>query len=319
MKRMASPGRWLLYITVIILGVCLLAELGLRVAGYWYLRDFYARNKPFEDGDIVIVCLGESSTAGLWVPWEESYPRRLQEALREAYRTEKIRVVVPPHVGQNTSQMANRISDYLDLYRPALVIVMAGINNEWALAESHIGEFLPAGEFEALKARTLIAFNNVRLYKVLRYAYLRVFADKDAAWVSSEKKDLMGHPEYVQYPPRGWISEIGNKYPRAFLQLWQRDVGEIVSAVKARGTQVLLMTYHLNGYLPVQGFIDLARRESVPLVRNDLSFTGFTEQGVLDGYILHDHWHPSSKGYAIIASNAFEVILEQDLLGLSDR
>ena len=106
-----------------------LLELLLLVGGYFYLsRSYLAALRglnPAKDG-VNIVCLGESSTAGLWVKWEESYPMQLQDKLRKLYASEKINIMVPVHVGQNTSQMANRINQYLELYKPKLLIIMAG-------------------------------------------------------------------------------------------------------------------------------------------------------------------------------------------------
>ena len=36
-------------------------------------------------------------------------------------------MLIPPHSGQNTSQMAHRFQQYLETSRPALVMVMAGV------------------------------------------------------------------------------------------------------------------------------------------------------------------------------------------------
>src|SRR5262249_18432542 len=70
-------------------------------------------------GSINIVCLGESTTAGLWIRFEDSYPKQLERVLREFYRTNAINVIVPPHIGQNTSQMANLPSSATPSSAPA--------------------------------------------------------------------------------------------------------------------------------------------------------------------------------------------------------
>ncbi|MFH1878349.1 MAG: hypothetical protein ABH883_06040, partial [Candidatus Omnitrophota bacterium] len=80
-------------------------EIVLRIAGYFYLNRLYTGSflSRFNnaDTDINIVCLGESSTAGLWVSWKDSYPKQLQRKLRFFYHNDNIKVIVPPHVGQN--------------------------------------------------------------------------------------------------------------------------------------------------------------------------------------------------------------------------
>src|SRR5215467_4016193 len=128
---------------LVLIGLVVIIEISLRLVGFWYLANFYRELGAASriQGSINIVCLGESTTAGLWVKFEDSYPKQLERALREFYRTNAINVLVPPHIGHNTSQMANRIHHYLERCRPRLLIVMAGANNEWVLAESNITLF----------------------------------------------------------------------------------------------------------------------------------------------------------------------------------
>jgi len=116
--RKKLTKRILSAVCLTILFLCLL-ELSLRLAGYVYLNRIY--REQFLDlchptpEDITIVCLGESSTAGLWVSYENSYPKQLERKLKAYYRGHSIKIVVPPHLGQNTSQIANRMEDYLRL------------------------------------------------------------------------------------------------------------------------------------------------------------------------------------------------------------
>jgi len=66
--------------------------------GFWYLANFYRELGAASriQGSINIVCLGESTTAGLWVKFEDSYPKQLERVLRDFYRTNAINVIVPP-------------------------------------------------------------------------------------------------------------------------------------------------------------------------------------------------------------------------------
>jgi hypothetical protein len=307
-----------LKVLILLGGFLVLAELGLRAAGYFYLARFYAQQ--FEaaanglDG-INIVCLGESSTSGLGVEWKDSYPKQLETMLREFYGTSKIRVIVPVHVGQNSSQVSNRIADYIQLYRPKLIVAMMGYNNEWSLAESHIGQFLPASSISGWKVRTLIALDGLRLFKVIRYGYHSVFSGDSSS--ARDRLVLLGHPELVRYPPADWVYDFAAANKPAFVALWKSDTRHVFEAAKAQHVGAVLMTYHINPtYLSNDDFVTLADEEKVPLVRNDAPFRELVDKGTVSRYLTSDHWHPNRFGYAIIATNLFREIVHENLLGL---
>ncbi|KPK99178.1 MAG: hypothetical protein AMJ95_00005, partial [Omnitrophica WOR_2 bacterium SM23_72] len=261
-------------------------ESGLRIAGELYLKKLYTHRVP-APGSTTVVCLGESSTAGLWVKKRESYPFQLRMMLQEYYPQKNIKVLVPPHVGQNTSQMANRIEDYIHLYDPVLLIIMAGYNNETSWGESHVIKFLKVDSPGIFKMKALIWLDHFRLFKLLRYAYIRFFYRK-VPYYDSKMKNLRkvnyiwGGPELSVLSPEEQkrILDISLSHREAFIKLWRYDIETIVSAAKEHGVQVLLMTY--------KGFI------------NDL--------------LLHDDWHLNLKGYSLIAKNAFESIRDNKLL-----
>ncbi len=307
-------------IFLFLVAAALLAEFGLRVAGHFYLASFYRRQYEALPGGvdpINIVCLGESSTVGLWVDWEDSYPKQLETMLRSFYGTNRIRVIVPVHVGQNSSQVANRINDYIDLYHPRLVVAMVGYNNEWSLAESHIGRFLPASTAGAWKVRSLVALDEVRLFKVFRYVYHALSNEPRTATPERDRLSVLGHPELVRYPPEDWVYSFARSNQPAFVELWKHDVRQILRAARARHIESLLMTYHINPtYLSSREYVSLAGEEKVSLVRNDSPFESLIRKGTINRYLLYDHWHPNRYGYAIIARDAFEQITQEDLLGL---
>ena len=305
-------------IGLILLGLAVLAESGLRVAGYFYLQGFYKRQyeaMPAGVEPINIICLGESSTAGLWVDWKDSYPKQLEKMLREFYGTQRIRVIVPVHVGQNSSQVSNRISDYIRLYQPKVVVVMTGYNNEWSLAESHIGQFVPVSTASAWRVRGLIALDGVRLFKVLRYGYHAAFSDEGS--LDRDRLGVLGHPELVQYPPADWVYSFARSNKEAFVELWKYDVKHVIQETREHNVKAVLMTYHINPtYLSSGEFVSMAAEEKIPLVRNDKSFDDVIRRGAASRYLLYDHWHPNRFGYTIIANNAFREISHGDLLSL---
>jgi len=302
--------------------ICVIAELSLRLAGTFYLNRIYARDsnqyKKSRDS-INIVCLGESSTEGIWVAKNKSYPYQLESMLREKYGNNNINVIVPPHVGQNTSQISNRIQNYLELYKPRLIILMVGCNNEWSLAESNIGKFIETNNYESLKIKSYVILDQFRLYKLLRYAYLKFIKREQSNYTNGldVTNYKWGGPELVRFPPEKYIYKFAKSNSQAFIKLWEYDVGKIASAAKRQNVKVLLMTYHINpSYLPIEVFISLAGKNSIPLVRNDIIFFEQMKEEDISNYIFTDidNWHPRERGYSIVAENAFNAVVANNLL-----
>lgn len=295
--------------------VCL--EISLRLAGWVYQSQYY-RFTPWPDG-IGVLFLGESSTVGLWVKPEEAYPEQLIQLLQKHYRNRNIYSIVPPHIGQNTSQMSNRIDDYLDRYKPRLVVIMAGINNEWSLTESHINQFISMDSKEARSIRATVFFNQFRTFKFFRHLYVSTLKSENALSRIERMRSVLGHPEGAEFPPRKDLYDFSARHRTEFLRLWQSDLSHIIDQSKKSKSQVLLMSYHLNtGYLSSQNFIDAAKSHGVALVRNDLEFEKQRHKGRLHELVLSDHWHPSPKGYEVIAKTALKEITRSNLLGLQE-
>jgi lysophospholipase L1-like esterase len=321
---MKRSRKLLLGLAVLVLLV-VVAETALRVAGHFYLRRLYVhRAVRFTESpnSIRIVALGESSTAGLWVDRRrESYPGQLKDLLQKRYPGRKIHVIVPPHVGHNTSQVANRIDDYLQLYTPAVLVLMVGCNNEWSLAESHVSKFLRMNSAARIRVRLQILAAESRVYKVLHYAYLRFLLREKSGHVRAlkNKKYIWGGPQLVRFPPEDWVRPFARSNRQAFVEMWRYDVDRILQAASNHSVPVILMTYHIQpAHLPVEEFVAMAHRHGALLLRNDEVFAQAVNARPREEYLLHDGWHPSPKGYELIARNVFRAIEENDLLRLNE-
>lgn len=320
-----SAGRATLVLVVALLLVIVALELGLRLVGDSRLRGTRAAAFEPPTPEIVILCLGESSTVGLWAARDDSYPRQLEGALGAALGESRVRVVAPPDIGQNTSHLVNRVRSHLQFYRPRLVIVMAGQNNEWSLGESHLFRFLPVispGPWvtKVLRARLVTVLDDLRMFRFVRAAYMRGTLRWEGSILTQNENYAWGDPEFTAFPPEPWILEFAAANRSALLEMWRSDVRTIVREARRSGAAVLLMTYPVSpAFLPADEFVRLARDEGVPLVRNDAIFQALRENGTLERYLFHDGWHPNEKGYAVVAGNALRAIQVNDLLGLDDR
>ena len=283
-------------VALLLLGA--VAEGALRAAG-WLGRRRSAERAPERDlrpGDITVLCLGESSTAGAGAAPAESYPRQLEGLLQDFYDRPRLRVIVPSQAGHNTSQMADRIAAELDLHRPRLIVLMAGRDNDTSLAGSHVARFMDRGDGEALRMRTLAALERLRLFQLARHAFLRLPARG---------------PEEAADPA------FAERHRDALARTWRADVETMVQAAQAHGARALLMTYHIPPpQRSAREVAELAERLDVPLVRNDLAFDALRQENRLARHLSPDGWHPAAAGYALIARNAFQAIWQDDLLGL---
>jgi lysophospholipase L1-like esterase len=298
----------ILKMAIFVLFILLVIEVSLRLMG-----QISVARQPKEDGAFVILALGESSTAGLWVEQNESYPAKLEAMLREAHPDRDIRVIVPMHMGQNTGHISNRIHQYLANYEPRMIILMAGYNNEWSLAESHIGTYV--GGIDGLRLRVLSFLDNFRIYRVVRYVVTWMTSMGESPLAQGDY--VFGGPEYARYPPEKWVYSLARIHGEEFRELWKSDMKIIIDAAQENDITVLLMTYHINpSYLAAEDFESLAAVEEVILVRNDIVFDQKKDDGSIDDLIfITDNWHPNEKGYSIIAQNAFDAIENNGLIG----
>jgi lysophospholipase L1-like esterase len=315
--RVPRWSRWVIGVVCALV----LCEAALSLGGAWYLHARYQQEfgsaQAGTGRTLTVIALGESSTGGMWVKPEESYPAQLQRLLQKQYPAERVRVIVPPHTGQNTSQMANRIDDYLALYHPDLLIIMAGINNQWSLSESHVDRYLGLSGISALRARAVIFLSNVRLYRLVRYIYLAYVTREESEYMRMlrEQKYVLGAPELTRWPPASWITRLAAGHDDAFVAAWRDDMHTLIRSSEAAGARVLLMTYHLHDfYASPAEFVRMADEEHIPIVRNDLSFRPLVASGAIHDYVLQDSWHPSPLGYQRIARNAYDAIIRDRLL-----
>ncbi|MBN2368573.1 hypothetical protein JXC34_06135 [Candidatus Woesearchaeota archaeon] len=289
-------------------------EILLRIAGGLYLRSHFSQEQV--NGGHTILALGESSTAGLWVAKGESYPEQLQEKLNEKVPGKNISVIVPLHLGQNTGQMSNRLAQYIRMYDPELIIIMAGYNNEWSLAESHIDRYLSCPE--NIRARILVFLDSLRIFRTARYFFLKAVLMDRSSYISGLEDSgyLLGGPELVRYPPEKEVYSFAASHKKEFIELWRDDMKSMIDKARADGIPVVLMTYHINpSYLDADEFVKLSDEENITLVRNDILFRQLAESGEISRYVFPaDRWHPNADGYRLIAENAAEAIIRQELI-----
>ena len=269
---------------------------------YWLrMTADHAASRPVA----TVLVLGESTTAGLGVSFERSYPQQLQARLRAHYATNRIGVVVPPHLGQNTSQMLNRLPYYLSAFHPQVVIVMAGGNNSWSLVESNLPRVLPPLQWRTQVFRWRTRLDDIKVLRLLR---LVGFASGET--VTKLGNDLVGAPQFAEWPPKTSILGAVDPNGRPFLDLWRHDVGAMIDMAQQSGAAVILMTYPNYDTPPLTEFYVMAKAKGVLLIDNYLAFRPLLAPDVASKYFLGDYRHPTAEGYAIVADNLLRGMLQ---------
>jgi tetratricopeptide (TPR) repeat protein len=123
---------WAMRLAMVLAGtaVCLLVLEGtLRCLGVWHTH-VWRRGAAPAQGDVRILCAGDSFTVGMGAPGGESYPAHLQRLL-DACATGAYAVINAGVASQNTAQLLRKLTAQLDAVRPAAVVLLCGCANQW--------------------------------------------------------------------------------------------------------------------------------------------------------------------------------------------
>lgn len=110
--------------------VIFLIEAGMRLFGFGIsaYQSYKNTRSLNESGIYKILCIGESTTfSGTYAG---AYPQMLQDYLNGKDLGVKFKVINEGKIGVNTSFIQKNLREYLDIYRPHMVIAMMGINDE---------------------------------------------------------------------------------------------------------------------------------------------------------------------------------------------
>ena len=114
-------------------------EVGLRVALRGTVREMLASREGVDlDAEHRMLCVGDSYTFGLYYRLEESFPARLESLLNHGADPDSRRpwaVINSGIPAQNTAQVVAALTEQLETFEPEVVVVLAGHNNRWNLAD----------------------------------------------------------------------------------------------------------------------------------------------------------------------------------------
>ncbi|MFH1208624.1 MAG: SGNH/GDSL hydrolase family protein [Candidatus Omnitrophota bacterium] len=277
-------------------------EFFLRLLGFGYN---VIHKAPVDTGaKYRIYCVGESTTWGVGAsdPVLKGYPHQLEEMLNSKYKGMKIQCLFDQTIGQNTSEILAKFPQHIKKYRPQLVIFLMGVNNWWNMDRSNILLFNKNQWVSQLTLKALIFLDKFRVWKLFknmafplrpsqeRWNYFNVQAGR----VPEEREE------------RRW-----NKDP-IFDELAEHDIGEMVKICKAEGIKIIMCTYPVAARDLRRVQINVAKKYGLLLVDHYAVFQKLKDRQV---YLsTEDYWHPNDAGYAIVAENIYNCILENRLI-----
>jgi len=185
-----SVTRRLAPIFLVVASTLITLELLLRVWSAVYVTR-YTYTKSGTTDDVVVLTLGESTTAGVT---DDVWPAQLEKLLRDTYPTRRIRVVNKAVPGTNTSILVGNLAGQIESIRPDVIVSMMGINDSDKHTAKSSG-YIPNTKQERFIAQRF--FRTVRLMTelILSRAY-DLYVSRDGERLNKEAEEYRIRGEY---------------------------------------------------------------------------------------------------------------------------
>ena len=291
--------RFLFYPLSFLVGIILLiaiAEIGLRVAGYFFHKRVYYYAQATDNFDHLIVCVGDSHTEGIGAPKGQDFPTQLASILNLKAGSPRYKVINLGHAGYNSSQAVNVLFDFLrkSSRQPDIIIFNAGNNNDHNFAEARI---LPQ---DARMAGTNVWIEYLLANsRAFRLGQITVYRLKRLV-----SKNNIGELEN---------NDVLNVWGKRELELLERwllaDIEVLSKDARSRGAKLVLLNY----FTPTP-WVDRAFTKAASLY--DIPFIDVRGFGYPLGYIasyrawVSSDWHPNQYGYARIAEMVYSELVK---------
>ncbi len=259
-------------------------------------------------GTLRVATLGDSTTFGYGVPWEECWSARIASDAGD--RGTPIEVIDGGVIGFTIRQGIERYKARVRPLRPDVVVAAFGAVNEHTLAPGEVPDIL---KLDQVRARSTRASRGarwvrgaVRVLHLLDWVRCEVTDEKSkrlAAWTVREKNrtqgiEAMGALDYAE--PR-------RVSPTAFAEA----LAELRREVEADGARLVLVsmprspgTEELSPILAEYTRVleEFATKTAVPLADVRGAFRDEALAGRGDGlFLTKDRWHPTARGHGLVA------------------
>ena len=283
--RPRSLPRRIARIAAVALVTLLVAELALRSAA-WVAGDRIARLRDdpalLQDADVAVY--GDSTPFGLGA--STSFPRELAIATGE-------KVVNRSQPGINSSQTAVILREDLTRYRPRVIVVEAGVNDAWNLADVDPDLLGPLGAWRRYLPEP-------RLWRLARI------------WLTTGP----GATAYdTMKPGRGdWKRRFETEAqlgPEEVAKITRRSFDRMIAAASANGAEILFLGYQAPGWHGSADAVSALLSREYPDRFIDLRSLFAGREAEL---ILPDAIHPTDAGHRVIAERLRDELARRGLL-----
>lgn len=248
-----------------------------------------------------IFCVGESTTWGLGARNEllNNYPHQLETMLNRRFPGMRVQCFFDRTIGQNTSEILLKLPRYIEKYDPQMFIFMTGVNNWWNMDKSNALLFHQSG-ISRMTLKGLIFLDQFRVWKLLKNIVFHLGFYK-------ERWNCVGDSEDHRK------AQQTKDYDRLiFGEIARYDIEEMIKICKKNGVEAVLCNYPRGVPEYLRGVNEeIAKKNKVPFVDLFAFFKGLKDS---DAYFWKDQWHPNDRGYALVAENIYNVILENKLI-----
>jgi len=167
-----------------------IGEIGLRAGSFIlsFLQEHHNLTSIRQKGTYVIMCLGESTTAG----GADAYPAQVEKILNQNKIGIKFAVVNKGVPTINTQYILQHLEENLNRYHPDMVITMMGINDK------------NIKYYEGMRDANTMVFNRFKTYRFIRLLWKSILDRlRSASIYKKEGSVAPGEEAIVSAPPVG--------------------------------------------------------------------------------------------------------------------
>lgn len=304
MRRLLVP---LILIVSGTVAACLALEIALQAAAAAVRITHPSDTRTWAQGRRRVLCLGDSSTYGLYMTDRaDAYPQQLEKLWNASGKQPPIDVLNAGYPGMNSSRLRQNFRPMMEEIRPDVTIVMIGANDYWTMR-------VPV---DSVRSWLTIVWDFVRQHsRLYRAVFLTVRSVDRRQLEMPAQGEISADPERtVRYGD----TKFSFGYERAQRQ---KDHDEqlvanltaIAEEARRFNTHLILLT-HPSGEANYGDGGRLTRiaaeLAAVPLVDMQAVFAPLCPKEPCPELFFADH-HPTARGYRLMA----ETLLEQNLEG----
>ncbi|MBI4845139.1 MAG: hypothetical protein HY810_01475 [Candidatus Omnitrophica bacterium] len=169
-----------------------LLEIGLRIAAFFYCKTSFSKEVVYKNNKSspVILCVGDSFTAGLGAPPGKDYPSRLKNILQKNNLDKGITVINRGVIAQNTYELLCKLPADIYSTKPDIIVILSGLNNTWKFYgyEESNNVFFYYDIFQKSKVCKLLSFLTFKIKNTINNYFSKQDSNKESCVLFNASK-----------------------------------------------------------------------------------------------------------------------------------